>query len=297
MLDKLSTEKRNERTMKMDEMSTLEVLKIMNYEDQAVPHAVKAAIPIIESLVEQTIQSLKKGGRVIYVGAGTSGRLGLLDAVECPPTFGTDPKVVVGLIAGGEEAFVKAVEGAEDSLELGKSDLQQIELSNNDVVIGIAASGRTPYVIAALKYANEVGAVTGSISCNDDAEISHFADYPIEVVTGGEVLTGSTRLKAGTAQKLVLNMISTASMIGIGKAYNNLMVDVKPTNEKLVVRAKQIIMQATGIDEKRAAEVFKQANSQVKPAIVMILADVSYEEALDRLNKAEGFVKGAISDN
>ncbi|ADC51625.1 N-acetylmuramic acid-6-phosphate etherase [Alkalihalophilus pseudofirmus OF4] len=295
MLDNLSTEGRNNKTMRMDEMSSQEILTVMNAEDAEVPLAVKKAIPEIAKLVEQTISALKNGGRVIYAGAGTSGRLGVLDAVECPPTFGTDPAMVVGLIAGGEKAFTKAVEGAEDSLELGGADLAEIKLTEKDVVVGIAASGRTPYVIGALKYAKEKGAHTGSISCNQDAEISKWADCPIEVVTGSEVLTGSTRLKAGTAQKLVLNMISTATMIGLGKAYNNLMVDVQPTNEKLVARAIQIIVQATGVNELTAEDAFQKAKQQVKPAIVMILADVSYEEAKSRLEKAQGFVKEAIS--
>ncbi|MDV2884860.1 N-acetylmuramic acid 6-phosphate etherase [Alkalihalophilus pseudofirmus] len=295
MLDNLSTEGRNDKTMRMDEMSSQEILTVMNAEDAEVPHAVKKAIPDIAKLVEQTISALKNGGRLIYAGAGTSGRLGVLDAVECPPTFGTDPSMVVGLIAGGEKAFTKAVEGAEDSLELGGADLAEIKLTEKDVVVGIAASGRTPYVIGALKYANEKGAHTGSIACNQDAEISKWADCSIEVVTGSEVLTGSTRLKAGTAQKLVLNMISTATMIGLGKAYNNLMVDVQPTNEKLVARAIQIIVQATGVKELTAENAFQKAEQQVKPAIVMILADVSYEEAKSRLEKAQGFVKEAIS--
>ncbi|ERN53848.1 N-acetylmuramic acid 6-phosphate etherase [Alkalihalophilus marmarensis] len=295
MLDNLSTEGRNDKTMRMDEMSSQEILTVMNAEDAEVPLAVKKAIPDVAKLVEQTIRSLKNGGRLIYAGAGTSGRLGVLDAVECPPTFGTDPSMVVGLIAGGEKAFTKAVEGAEDSLELGGADLVEIKLTEKDVVVGIAASGRTPYVIGALQYAKEIGAVTGSIACNQDSEISKWADCSIEVVTGSEVLTGSTRLKAGTAQKLVLNMISTATMIGLGKAYNNLMVDVQPTNEKLVARAIQIIVQATGVNELTAENAFQKAEQQVKPAIVMILADVSYEEAKKRLEKAQGFVKEAIS--
>ncbi|MCM3490713.1 N-acetylmuramic acid 6-phosphate etherase [Alkalihalophilus marmarensis] len=295
MLDNLSTEGRNDKTMRMDEMSSQEILTVMNAEDAEVPLAVKKAIPDVAKLVEQTIRSLKNGGRLIYAGAGTSGRLGVLDAVECPPTFGTDPSMVVGLIAGGEKAFTKAVEGAEDSLELGGTDLVEIKLTEKDVVVGIAASGRTPYVIGALQYAKEIGAVTGSIACNQDSEISKWADCSIEVVTGSEVLTGSTRLKAGTAQKLVLNMISTATMIGLGKTYNNLMVDVQPTNEKLVARAIQIIVQATGVNELTAENAFQKAEQQVKPAIVMILADVSYEEAKKRLEKAQGFVKEAIS--
>lgn len=228
------------------------------------------------------------------MGAGTSGRIGLSDAVECPPTFNTEPSDVIGLIAGGETAFIKAVEGAEDSLELGPEDLKRLKLTANDVVVGIAASGRTPYVIAGLKYANQVGAGTVSLSCNKDSEIGKIAKVAIEVVTGPEVLTGSTRLKAGTAQKLVCNMLSTASMVGIGKVYSNLMVDLQLTNEKLVERGKRIIMDATDCSYEVAEEYLEKAHSQPKVAIVMILTNVSYEEATDRLKKAQGFVRKAI---
>jgi N-acetylmuramic acid 6-phosphate etherase len=237
------------------------------------------------------VKAFKNGGRLIYVGAGTSGRLGILDASECPPTFGVEPTLVQGLIAGGEKAILKAIEGAEDDEESGQLDLKAISINEKDVVVGIAASGRTPYVIGALKYANEVGATTASISNNKHSVIGKIAQIAIEVETGPEVLTGSTRLKAGTAQKLVLNMISTASMIGIGKVYENLMVDVQPTNKKLVERSKRIIMEATGVDYNTAQTYFLRANQEVKPAIVMILLNCSYEEALDKLEKSNGFIR------
>ncbi|WP_214759809.1 N-acetylmuramic acid 6-phosphate etherase [Exiguobacterium sp. s129] len=294
MLEKLATERRNERTMQLDEMSIEERLMIMNSEDQQVPQVIQHQISIIAQVVERVIASFRKGGRLIYIGAGTSGRLGILDAAECVPTFGVSPDQVIGLIAGGERALIQAVEGAEDSKELAVDDLKALQLAADDTVIGIAASGRTPYVIGGLDYAREVGATTAAISCNQDAVISRHADYAIEVETGPEVLTGSTRLKAGTAQKLVLNMISTTSMIGVGKVYQNLMVDVKPTNEKLEVRAKRMIAEATGVDMETAARYFASSKGHVKTAIVMILADVSYEEAITRLERANGFVREAL---
>ncbi|WP_078382266.1 N-acetylmuramic acid 6-phosphate etherase [Sutcliffiella halmapala] len=293
-LEKLSTEQRNQSTMDLDEMSVLDVLQTMNKEDRTVPEAISETLPVMEKFVIQTIASMKKGGRLIYVGAGTSGRLGVLDAAECPPTFGVDASLVVGLIAGGQKAFTEAVEGAEDSEEAGKQDLENLNLTENDVVVGLAASGRTPYVIRALQYAQEVGSTTASIACNKGAAISEYAQFPMEVVTGPEVLTGSTRLKAGTAQKLVLNMISTTVMIGLGKAYQNLMVDVQTTNEKLHHRAKGIIIQATGVDLETATAYFDKAHGNVKVAIVMILTNMSYEEALQQLEKSEGFVRKAI---
>ena len=266
----------------------------MNAEDQKVAQSVEKELPSIEKVIQQTIQSFKKGGRLIYLGAGTSGRLGVLDAAECVPTFGVSPDMVIGLIAGGEEAMTVAVEGAEDSVELGRQDLIDLKLTENDMVIGIAASGRTPYVIGALDYANEIGATTGTIACNKQAEISKHASFPIEVDCGPEFLTGSTRLKSGTAQKLILNMISTISMVGIGKVYNNLMVDVKPTNDKLVERAKRIIMQATEADYETAADYFEKADQNVKLAIVMLLTNSEKEEAAAKLVQSEGFVKGTL---
>ncbi len=294
MLEKLSTEQRNSKTMNLDEMTILEVLTIMNEEDQSVPSAVKSELVQINRLVEKTISALRNNGRIIYLGAGTSGRLGVLDAAECPPTFGTPPGLVVGLIAGGEKAFTAAVEGAEDSRELAAADLQSINLSEHDVVIGIAASGRTPYVIGGLEYAKEKGVMTGSICCNTDSAISRFSDIPIEIHTGSEILTGSTRLKAGTAQKLVLNMISTATMIGIGKVYKNLMVDVQPTNQKLVERSKRIIMEAAETNYETASYFYEKSGGQVKKAIIMLLTQCSLEEADSKLEAADGFVRKAL---
>ncbi|PAD37930.1 N-acetylmuramic acid 6-phosphate etherase [Terribacillus sp. 7520-G] len=294
MLEKLTTEKRNESTMQLDQLSTREVLQLMNKEDRTVPEAVEAALPAIEAAVQQVIATFQAGGRLIYTGAGTSGRLGILDAVECPPTFSTPEEMVQGLLAGGMSAFRKAKEGAEDNPELGARELEEIGLSAKDTVIGIAASGRTPYVIGALDYAAAVGAATVSIACNKGAAISKHAKISIEVETGPEILTGSTRLKAGTAQKLVLNMISTASMVGVGKVYKNLMVDVKPTNDKLRERAKRIIMEATGADYASAEKVLEQADGQVKTAIIMLLLDVPKEEAEAKLHDAGGFVRTAI---
>lgn len=291
MLEKLTTELRNPKSMELDNKSIKEVLLLMNEEDATVPLAVKKEIDNIESVIKEVVKAFKNGGRLIYVGAGTSGRLGILDASECPPTFGVEPTLVQGLIAGGEKAILKAIEGAEDDEESGQLDLKAISINEKDVVVGIAASGRTPYVIGALKYANEVGATTASISNNKHSVIGKIAQIAIEVETGPEVLTGSTRLKAGTAQKLVLNMISTASMIGIGKVYENLMVDVQPTNKKLVERSKRIIMEATGVDYDTAQTYFLRANQEVKPAIVMILLNCSYEEALDKLEKSNGFIR------
>ncbi|HDR7848708.1 TPA: N-acetylmuramic acid 6-phosphate etherase [Bacillus toyonensis] len=294
MLENLSTEHRNEKTTNLDEMSIKEVLQSMNEEDRTVALAVEKEIEHIEKVVQTVIKSFEEEGRLIYIGAGTSGRLGILDAVECPPTFGTDDKMVQGFIAGGLKAFTKAVEGAEDREELAEEDLKSIGLNEKDTVIGIAASGRTPYVIGGLKYAHSVGANTASISCNKNAEISKYAKLNVEVETGAEILTGSTRLKAGTAQKLVLNMISTASMIGVGKVYKNLMVDVQSTNEKLVERSKRIIVEATGVSYEVAAEYYEKANRNVKVAIVMVLLQCEYGEALEKLKEAKGFVKKAL---
>lgn len=294
MLENLITESRNEKTMNLDEMNTYDLLKIMNGEDIKVAHCVKNELPQITEATELIISAMKQQGRLIYMGAGTSGRIGLLDAVECPPTFNTDPSEVIGLIAGGENAFIKAVEGAEDSLELGKVDLMRINLTSKDVVVGIAASGRTPYVIAGLEYANEIGAGTISLSCNKDSEIGKIASIAIEIDSGPEILTGSTRLKAGTAQKLVCNMLSTSSMVRMGKVYGNLMVDLQLTNEKLVDRAKRIIVEATDCTYEVASEYLEKAHSQPKIAILMIFTNLSYEDALNRLNNSEGFIRKAI---
>ena len=293
-LKNMSTETRNQNTMNLDIMTPLEVVTVMNQEDAKVPEAIKPALPNIAQCVTWAIASIEAGGRIIYMGAGTSGRLGVLDAVECPPPFGVAPEGVVGLIAGGEKAFIKAVEGAEDSRELGRQDLVNINLEPRDIVIGIAASGRTPYVLGGLAYAREVGCHTVGISCNPGSAVGAAAELAIEVVPGPECLTGSTRLKSGTCQKLILNMISTATMVCCGKAYQNLMVDVMQTNEKLVVRAQNIVMEATGCDRETAAEKIGIAGGNAKTAITMILADCGLEEARERLAKAKGHVREAI---
>ncbi|PFJ15739.1 N-acetylmuramic acid 6-phosphate etherase [Bacillus cereus] len=294
MLENLATEARNEKTMNLDEMSIMEFLTVMNEEDAKVADRVKLELPQIAKAVEAIIEAKRKGGRLIYLGAGTSGRIGLLDAVECPPTFGTEPEEVVGLIAGGEKAFIKAVEGAEDSKELGIQDLKDIHLKNTDVVVGIAASGRTPYVIGGLEYANSIGAQTVAVSCNKGSAIGKEAKITIEVNNGPEVLTGSTRLKSGTSQKLICNMLSTASMVGLGKVYGNLMVDVQLTNEKLIERAKRIVMDATSCDYETAELYVAKADNKPKVAIVMILAGFSKEEAIQRLEETQGFIRQAV---
>lgn len=294
-LDNLLTEARNPQTMELDSMTPLEIVTAMNREDARVPESIRPQLPNIAQCVAWATEAIRSGGRLIYMGAGTSGRLGVLDAVECPPTFGVSPDVVVGLIAGGERAFVKAVEGAEDSRELGKADLEAISLTPKDLVVGIAASGRTPYVLGGLAYANSLGCKTAAISCNPGSAVGKEARLAIEVAPGPECLTGSTRLKAGTAQKLILNMISTATMVGCGKAYSNLMVDVMQTNEKLVVRAQNIVMEATGVSRDSAKEAIALAGGSCKLAVTMILADCTVEEAKERLERCGGSVRQAIA--
>ncbi len=293
-LAKLTTESRNPRTMNLDEMSPLQLVSVMNQEDLHVVSAVKAVLPQVATAVQWAKETLEAGGRLIYFGAGTSGRLGVLDAVECPPTFGVSSDMVVGLIAGGERAFVRAVEGAEDDPELCKKELLAINLKESDLAVGLAASGRTPYVIGGLRYAKEIGCRTVAIACNKDSAIGKEADLAIEPTPGPEVLTGSTRLKAGTAQKMILNMISTGSMVGIGKAYQNLMVDVQQTNNKLVVRAQNITMAATGCTRDEAAAALHEANGSAKVAIVMLLTKVSAKEAQNQLDAAQGHVRDAL---
>ncbi|MFZ7946317.1 N-acetylmuramic acid 6-phosphate etherase [Neobacillus sp. 19] len=293
-LELLTTESRNEHSMQIDTATPSDILRIMNEQDQMVALAVKEVLPDIEAAVQFVFTSFQNGGRLIYLGAGTSGRLGVLDAVECPPTFSTDPEMVQGLMAGGEGAFIKAVEGAEDNPELGISDLKALELTKNDTVIGIAASGRTPYVIGALRYARSIGAKTVALSCNKNAAISKEADQAIEVIVGPEVLTGSTRLKSGTAHKMILNMISTSSMILLGKAYDNLMVDVRVSNQKLKERAIGIIRKVTEVSYENALETLENADLQVKTAIVMIKTNTSKQEAERLLTEANGYVKKAI---
>ena len=293
-LSVLTTESRNPDTINLDEMTPLQIAAIMNQEDAKAVKAVEEVIPEIATAIEWATDSLNAGGRIIYIGAGTSGRLGVLDAVECPPTFGVSREMVVGLIAGGDKAFVAAVEGAEDSETLCEADLKEIGLTSKDIVIGLAASGRTPYVIYGLDYANKTGCHTVAIACNKGSDVGKKANLAIEPVTGPEVLTGSTRLKAGTAQKMILNMISTGSMVGIGKAYENLMVDVKQSNEKLVVRSQNIVMTATGCTREEAEKVLKQAEGHVKTAITMILLDCDPEDARQKLSQAGGKIRKAL---
>lgn len=293
-LTRLTTETRNENTKNFDQMSTIDILSVINDEDRKVALAVQKVLPQIEQTVEATVQSFKKGGRLFYIGAGTSGRIGILDAVECPPTFSTNPELVQGIIAGGKDAIEVAVEGAEDDADLGKKDLSDRNLTDRDIVIGIAASGRTPYVIGALKYAQEIGATTVSLTSNEKAIISEYADIVIEVVTGPEVITGSTRLKAATAHKMILNMISTTSMIKMGKVYENLMVDVSISNIKLKERAINIIRTVTDVSYDVAKETLEKSNHEVKPAIVMIEGNVTYEKAISLIDQADGYVRKAI---
>ena len=295
-LSVLVTESRNKETMGLDQMTPLEIVTVMNREDGKAVEAVEEVLPQIAQAIVWCTDSLKQKGRIIYIGAGTSGRLGVLDAVECPPTFGVSPDVVVGLMAGGTPAFVRAVEGAEDSQIMGEEDLKEIHLSPADIVIGLAASGRTPYVIYGLRYAKKIGCRTVAVSCNRDSEIGKEADLAIEPVPGPEVLTGSTRLKAGTVQKMVLNMISTGSMVGIGKVYQNLMVDVVQTNMKLITRAENIVMTATGCTREEARDSLEEAEGSVKLAITMILLQCDAKSAKTRLNRAGGYVRNAIQD-
>jgi N-acetylmuramic acid 6-phosphate etherase len=287
-LQNMTTEARNVNSENFSAMSIQDCVRLMNEEDFNAVKAVGHAQNQIVSVIELACTALKNGGRIIYMGAGTSGRLGVLDAVECPPTFGVDYETVIGLMAGGEDAFVKAREGAEDSFELGGQDLARIHLTSNDLVIGIAASGRTPYVLGGLDFAQKAGAMTGAIVCNPNSPIAKACPHTIELDCGPEVLSGSTRLKAGTATKLVLNMISTISMKSVGKIYKNWMVDVKMTNEKLVARGIKMLMDITGADEETAKNILQSAHGHVKTAIVMILHNVNESEAHKLLEEADG---------
>lgn len=268
----------------------LEVLKTMNTKNDNVQSAISRVLPKIEAAIQMIVDSFNHDGRLIYMGAGTSERLGVLDAAECVPTFGTSPDMVAGLIAGGERVMTKGVEGAEDDEKLGKNDLKDIKLSPLDTVVGISARGRTPYVMGGLKYANQLGAKTIALSCNDESVISALAKISIEVIVGPEILTGSTRLKAGTAQKLVLNMLSTVSMIQIGKVYQNLMIDINVTNEKLEDRATRIISNITEASYEQAHEALVASHFNVKNAVVMLAEKVSFEESQNLLQKADGFI-------
>jgi len=293
-LARLLTEQRNPLTLDLDTLSVTEILRLINSQDKLVPLAVEREIPHIEQAVELIVDSLKSGGRLIYVGAGTSGRLGVVDASECPPTFGTDPAMVQGLIAGGREAMFRSQEGAEDRPEDGRAEMDRLDVGSKDTVCGIAASRRTPYVVGAIARARERGAHTVYLTTNPRSEFNLDVDVAICPEVGPEVVMGSTRMKSGTAQKLVLNMLTTTSMVCLGKVYENMMVDLQLTNQKLVERSKRILTMATGVDHDVAASTLEAAGGHVKTAMVMIMAGVPAEEARQRLLKADGFVRRAV---
>ena len=293
-LSTLITEQRNPNSMHVDSLSALEIVQLMNEEDKQVPLAIEKCLPQIAQAVECIVAAFQQGGRLVYIGAGTSGRLGVLDASECPPTFGVSPEMVKGIIAGGERALRHPIEGAEDSKAQAVVDLQTIHFSSKDVLVGIAASGRTPYVIGALEYAKSLGSVTVSIASNPNSAMANIVDIAIDTVVGPEVLTGSSRLKSGTAQKLVLNMLTTASMILMGKCYQNLMVDVQASNEKLKARAIRIVMQATDCDKTLAEETLKLADQNAKLAIMMILSGLDRAQAEALLEKHHGKLQLAL---
>ena len=293
-LSTLITEQRNPNSMHVDSLSALEIVQLMNEEDKQVPLAIEKCLPLIAQAVERIVAAFQQDGRLVYIGAGTSGRLGVLDASECPPTFGVSPEMVKGIIAGGERALRHPIEGAEDSKAQAVVDLQTIQFSSKDVLVGIAASGRTPYVIGALEYAKSLGSVTASIASNPNSAMANIVDIAIDTVVGPEVLTGSSRLKSGTAQKLVLNMLTTASMILMGKCYQNLMVDVQASNEKLKARAIRIVMQATDCDKALAEETLKQADQNAKLAIMMILSGLDRAQAETLLEKHQGKLQLAL---
>lgn len=293
-LSTLITEQRNPNSINVDSLSALEIVQLMNDEDKQVPLAIEKCLPQIAQAVECIVAAFQQGGRLVYIGAGTSGRLGVLDASECPPTFGVSPEMVKGIIAGGERALRHPIEGAEDSKAQAVVDLQTIQFSSKDVLVGIAASGRTPYVIGALEYAKSLGSVTVSIASNPNSAMANIVDIAIDTVVGPEVLTGSSRLKSGTAQKLVLNMLTTASMILMGKCYQNLMVDVQASNEKLKARAIRIVMQATDCDKALAEETLKQSDQNAKLAIMMILSGLDRAQAETLLEKHHGKLQLAL---
>lgn len=282
-LSKLSTEKNNENSKNIEMQDSYEILRRINEEDKKVAYCVEKQLLSISRLVDEIVNRTTSGTRIIYIGAGTSGRLGVLDASECPPTYGVDFKVVQGIIAGGNDAMFRAKENIEDNEIQGKIDLEKLKLTKDDVVLGLTASGRTPYVIGAIKYAKEIGALTGSITCSNDSKLSKLVDFPIEVVVGAEIVTGSTRMKSGTAQKMVLNMISTSVMIKRGKVFSGYMVDVKTSNIKLIERAKRILMNTTNIDYEKATNYLKKSGNSVKVAIAMVLLNIERDEAEEKL--------------
>ncbi|HBC7443617.1 TPA: N-acetylmuramic acid 6-phosphate etherase [Morganella morganii] len=294
-LTSMITESRNPASADIDSLPTLDMLRVINREDQTVALAVEKTLPQVAQVVDAVAQAFRLGGRLIYIGAGTSGRLGILDASECPPTFGTPAEQVVGLIAGGHKAILKAVENAEDNRKLAVSDLKALNFSEKDVLVGIAASGRTPYVLGGMEYALSLGATVAAVSCNPDSEMSRLAGIAITPVVGPEVITGSSRMKAGTAQKLILNMITTGAMIRSGKVYGNLMADVEATNAKLVERQKRIVMAATECDRATAEQALTACDGHCKTAIVMILAQLSAGDAKALLAQHQGFIRDALT--
>ncbi|QIJ63347.1 N-acetylmuramic acid 6-phosphate etherase [Streptomyces sp. JB150] len=294
-LEQLTTEAFRPDLAEIDRLSTLEIATLMNGEDAGVPGAVARELPRIAAAVDAVADRMARGGRLVYAGAGTAGRLGVLDASECPPTFNTDPAQVVGLIAGGPQAMVTSVEGAEDSADLARADLDALDLGPDDTVVGVSASGRTPYALGAVEHARKLGALTIGLACNPDSALAAAADHGIEIVTGPELITGSTRLKAGTAQKLVLNMISTITMIRLGKTYGNLMVDVRASNDKLRARSRRIVALATGADDTEIDRALTEANGEVKDAILTLLAGVDGPTAARLLTEHRGHLRAALA--
>jgi len=296
-LHKISTEKRNKKTKNIDMLSTHQILQLINEEDKTIAFAVERALDQITKVVDLVTSTFQNGGRLFYIGAGTSGRLGVLDASECPPTFGVDHNMVVGLIAGGDHALRYAVESVEDSLEVAIDDLKEKNLSDKDLIIGIAASGRTPYVVGGLTYAKQIGCVTACLTTSENSEIAAIVDYPIEVITGAEPLTGSTRMKSGTAQKMVLNMITTTAMVKIGKVYENLMIDVQMNNKKLVSRAQGIVRDVTGVDDHTAKSYLDKYGS-VKYAIFAILSKIEdVNKIKEILERHDGNIRESLKNN
>ncbi|EGO8845981.1 N-acetylmuramic acid 6-phosphate etherase [Enterococcus faecalis] len=294
-LEGLTTEARNEATKKIDQVSTLEMVTLINQEDQKVAQAIEKVLPQIAAAIDAAAERFKKGGRLIYCGAGTSGRLGALDAIELTPTYSVSPKRAFGILAGGEKAMYQAIEGAEDSKELAIEDLTQHQLTARDVVIAIAASGRTPYAVSAIEYGKKVGALTISVTCNNQSPMNQLAEIGIAPIVGPEVITGSTRMKAGSAQKMVLNMFSTGIMVKVGNIYQNLMVNVQPTNEKLIQRATNIIKEAAEIEESQAKEYLEAAQLEVAPAIVMAKAHVDFQKAKQLLAEHDGRISEVLA--
>lgn len=295
-LTTMITESRNQASLTIDQLTTIDMLKVINEEDKKVAFAVEKQLPQIAQAVDKIVEAFQQQGRLIYIGAGTSGRLGILDASECPPTYGTPAEQIMGIIAGGTPAIFKAVENAEDKPEQGQADLQSIQFNYKDILVGIAASGRTPYVVGAMEYAKSQGATVISLCCNPNAPMIGLADIAITPIVGAEVITGSSRMKAGTAQKLVLNMLTTASMIKIGKVFSNLMVDVEASNAKLIERQIQIVIEATSCSRQQAINALEQCNRQCKTAIIMLLMQISAEQAMTLLNENRGMIAHVLAN-